>query len=161
MLRNGSHRDASLGAAWGAMGPKRRACPYEHYMVHTTKRQEGERWRTSPAGCRLPVLFYRADTGNEPVREWLRDLDPDDRKAVGTDLLRVQEQWPIGMPVCRSIGRGLWEVRTDLSGNRTARVLFFVADGRIGALHGFIKKTRKTPKDDIDLALKRMREMKE
>jgi len=110
---------------------------------------------------RLPVVFYTADTGREPVREWLKELDPEDRKAVGTDLLRVQEQWPIGMPVCRSLGKGLWEVRTNLSSNRTARVLFFVAEGRIGVLHAFIKKTRKTPKDDIELALKRMKEMKE
>jgi len=110
---------------------------------------------------RLPVVFYTADTGREPVREWLKELDPEDRKAVGTDLLRVQEQWPIGMPVCRSLGKGLWEVRANLSSNRTAPVLFFVAEGRVGVLHGFIKKTRKTPKDDIELALKRMKEMKE
>jgi phage-related protein len=110
---------------------------------------------------RLPVLFYRTEAGREPVREWLKELDPEERKAIGTDLLRVQEQWPIGMPVCRGLGKGLWEVRTDLSSNRTARVLFFVDDDRIGVVHGFIKKTRKTPKDDVELALKRMKEMKQ
>jgi len=114
-----------------------------------------------PSRRRLPVFFYRARTGDEPVREWLKELDPEDRNAVGTNLPRVQEQWPIGMPVCRNLEKGLWEVRTNLSSNRAARVLFFLADGRIGVLHGFIKKTRKTPKGDIDLALKRMKEMKE
>jgi hypothetical protein len=56
---------------------------------------------------RLPVFFYRTKAGHEPVREWLQELDPQDRKAIGTDLPRVQEQWPIGMPVCRSLGKGL------------------------------------------------------
>lgn len=96
-----------------------------------------------PSRRRLPVLFYRASTGNEPVREWLKELDPEDRKAVGTDLLRVQEQWPIGMPVCRSLEKGLWEVRTSISSNRAARVLFFLVDGRIGVLHGFIKRPER------------------
>jgi phage-related protein len=110
---------------------------------------------------RMPIFFYRTDAGNEPVREWLKELDPEDRQAIGTDLLRVQEQWPIGMPVCRSLVRGLWEVRTDLSSNRTARVLFFVDEDRIGVVHGFIKKTRKTPNGVIELALRRMKEMKQ
>jgi phage-related protein len=105
------------------------------------------------------VFFYHTEAGHEPVREWLQGLDPQDRKAIGTDLLRVQEQWPIGMPVCRSLGRGLWEVRTNLGSNRTARVLFFVHEGRIGVVHGSIKKTQKTPAADLELARKRMKEM--
>jgi phage-related protein len=108
---------------------------------------------------RLPVFFYRTEAGHEPVREWLKELDPDERKAIGTDPLRVQEEWPIGMPVCRSLGKGLWEVRTGLASNRTARVLFFVHEGRIGVVHGFIKKTQKTPVADLELARKRMKEM--
>jgi phage-related protein len=110
---------------------------------------------------RLPVFFYRTEAGHEPVREWLQELDPQDRKAIGTDLLRVQEQWPIGMPVCRSLGKGLWEVRTNISSNRTARVLFFVDEDRIGVVHGFVKKTQKTPAADLELARRRMKEMQE
>lgn len=110
---------------------------------------------------RLPVFFYRTKAGHEPDREWLQELDPQDRKAIGTDLLRVQEQWPIGMPVCRSLGKGLWEVRTNISSNRTARVLFFVDDDRIGVVHGFVKKTQKTPAADLELAWRRMKEMQE
>jgi phage-related protein len=107
------------------------------------------------------VFFYRTEADHEPVREWLQELDPQDRKAIGTDLLRVQEQWPIGMPVCRSLGKGLWEVRTDLASNRTARVLFFVHESRIGVVHGFIKKTQRTPAADLELARKRMKEMQQ
>ena len=80
-------------------------------------------------------------------------------KAIGTDLLRVQEQWPIGMPVCKSLGKGLWVVRTGLPSKRAARVLFFVHEGRVGVVHGFIKKAQKTPVADLELARKRMKEM--
>ena len=109
---------------------------------------------------RLPVFFYRTAGGNEPVRAWLKELDPEDRKAIGIDLLRVQEEWPIGMPVCKSLGKGLWEVRTDLQSNHTARVLFFVYDDQVGVVHGFIKKTQKTPETDLEMARRRMKEMK-
>lgn len=72
--------------------------------------------------------------------------------------MRVQYRWPIGMPLCRSLGEGLWEVRSDLPSNRIARMIFCVAADRIIALHGFIKKTQKTPADDLALARKRKRE---
>lgn len=107
---------------------------------------------------KIPVVFYRTRAGTEVVRDWLRELDEDDRNAIGQDLMRVQYRWPVGMPLCRSLSGGLWEVRSDLPGNRTARVLFAVMDDRIVALHGFIKKTRKTPVDDLALARKRMKE---
>jgi phage-related protein len=76
----------------------------------------------------------------------------------GPIFCACREQWPIGMPVCRSLGKGLWEVRTDLSSNRTARVLFFVDGDGIGVVHGFVKKTRKTPEADLELVRKRMKE---
>jgi phage-related protein len=91
------------------------------------------------------------------VRNWLRALDEEDRSIVGQDLM-LQYRWPVGMPLCRSLGDGLWEVRSDLFGNRIARVLFSVRQGRILALHGFIKKTRRTPVDDLALARRRDRE---
>jgi phage-related protein len=114
------------------------------------------------AGDRLteiPVVFYRTAAGAEPVREWLRSLSTDDRRTIGTDLATLQVGWPIGMRLCRSLGSGLWEVRSKLANNRIARLVFFVAEGRIGVLHGFIKKTQKTPPAEIALALKRMKEM--
>jgi len=114
------------------------------------------------AGDRLieiPVVFYRTGAGAEPVRDWLRGLSAEDRRTIGTDLATVQFGWPIGMPLCRSLGAGLWEVRSSLSGNKIARMIFFFAEGRIGVVHGFIKKTQKTPSADIALAQKRMKEM--
>ena len=107
---------------------------------------------------KIPVVFYRTQGGTEVVRDWLRSLDDADRQAVGLDLMRVQYRWPVGMPLCRALGDGLWEVRTSLPSNRIARVLFSVQQGRILVLHGFIKKTQKTPADDLALARRRNRE---
>lgn len=107
----------------------------------------------------IPVVFYRTAGGAEPVLDWLRGLPRDDRQAIGTDLATVQFGWPIGMPLSRPLGNGLWEVRTTLPGRRIARLLFFVAGDRIGVVHGFIKKTQKTPAGDLDLARRRMKEM--
>lgn len=107
---------------------------------------------------KTPVVFYRTRAGAEIVRDWLRGLDEADRHAVGMDLMRVQYRWPVGMPLCRALGDGLWEVRSSLPSNRIARVLFCVQQGRILALHGFIKKTQKTPDEDLALARRRKRE---
>lgn len=108
----------------------------------------------------IPVVFYRTAGGIEPVREWLRSLPEDDRRTIGLDLGTVQVGWPVGMPLCRPLSGGLWEVRSVLPSRRIARVLFFVHEGRLGVVHGFIKKTQKTPPDDLALARKRMQEMK-
>lgn len=105
---------------------------------------------------KMPVVFYRTRGGSEIVRDWLRALDERDRNAIGLDLMRIR--WPVGMPLCRSMGEGLWEVRTTLPSNRIARVLFCVVTARIVVLHGFIKKTQKTPDDGLALARKRMKE---
>ena len=72
---------------------------------------------------KIPLVFYRLWSGHEPVREWLKDLPEEERHAIGTDLLRAQWRWPVGMPLCRPLGNGLWEIRTDLPTKRTARVL--------------------------------------
>ncbi len=108
---------------------------------------------------RLQARFYQNAAGTEPVRDWLKALDKDDRHLIGVDIRTVQLGWPIGMPTCRPLGRGLWEVRTDLPGNRIARVIFAIVDGDMALLHGFIKKTQKTPPAEIDLALKRKKEL--
>ena len=103
----------------------------------------------------MPASFYRSDSGREPVREWLKGLEPEDRKAIGEDIKDVEFAWPIGMPLVRSLGRELWEVRSSLPRGRIARILFCVDQGRMVLLHGFIKKSQKTSPHDIDLALKR------
>src|SRR5438874_9042485 len=89
---------------------------------------------------KVPVVFYRTPAGMEVVRNWLRGLAEVDRNAIGQDLMRVQYRWPVGMPLCRALGEGLWEVRSSLPNNRIARVLFSVHQSWILALHGFIKK---------------------
>ena len=71
----------------------------------------------------------------------------------------MEFSWPIGMPLCRSLGAGLWEVRSQLSGGRIARIIFCVHQGRMVLLHGFMKKTQKTPPREIELAAKRMKEI--
>jgi phage-related protein len=107
----------------------------------------------------IPLIFYRLRPGSEPVRDWLKGLPETERHAIGKDLLRAQWRWPVGMPLCRSLGNGLWEVRTDLLTKRTARLLLCLYGGHLVALHGFIKKTRTTPDDDLALARKRQREL--
>jgi phage-related protein len=103
--------------------------------------------------------FYLSATGRRPVREWLLGLSKNDRRIVGKDIQKVEFGWPIGMPYCRPLGRGLWEVRSDLSGGRIARVIFCIAGGEMVLLHGFEKKSQKTPTQDIELALKRKKEI--
>jgi phage-related protein len=109
---------------------------------------------------KTPLVFYRSANGKEPVREWLLALDALDRQAVGQDLMRAQWRWPVGMPLCRAMGQGLWEIRTDLPSNRIARVLLCLHEGVLVALHGFIKKTQKTPDDELATARKRQKELK-
>ena len=104
---------------------------------------------------RLPARFYRSDREREPVREWLKGLEPEDRKVIGENIKDIEFSWPIGMPLVRSLGRELWEVRSSLPGGRIARVIFCREQERMVLLHGFLKKTRKTPQHDVDLALKR------
>jgi len=105
-------------------------------------------------GKRVPAVFFRTDAGGEPLRNWSKSLPFDeDRKRIGEDIKTVEFGWPIGMPVCRSLGDGVYEVRTSLAQNRIARILFYIdKKSRMVLLHGFIKKTPKTPNEDLDLA---------
>ena len=106
---------------------------------------------------KLRARFFRKDSGNEPVRDWLLSLPDADRRLIGFDIQTAELGWPIGMPLCRPMGGGLWEIRTDLPDKTIARVMFCTQDGDMVLLHGFIKKSQKTPKIDLDLAKKRMK----
>ena len=108
---------------------------------------------------KISLIFFRSDTGREPVREWLKSLDEDERKAIGNDLQRAQWRWPVGMPLCRPLKDGLWEIRTDLPTKRIARIFLCLYEGDLVALHGFIKKTRSTPDQDLAIARKRQKEL--
>jgi phage-related protein len=109
----------------------------------------------------IPVVFYRTRAGTRVVLDWLRGLEAGDRNVIGQDLMRVQYRWPVGMPLCRPMGDGLWEVRSALPSNRIARLLFCVRDNEVVVLHGFIKKSQKTSPAELGLARKRKREFEE
>jgi phage-related protein len=112
-----------------------------------------------PVTPKIPLVFFRGAAGKQPVRDWLKGLDRLDRLEIGADLQRAQYRWPVGMPLCRALGDGLWEIRTNLPSRTTARVLICFHKGALYALHGFIKKTQKTPVEDLALAHKRRREV--
>jgi phage-related protein len=108
---------------------------------------------------KLTVVFYLSKAGAEPVRDWLKGLPVEDRQVLGRDLRLVEMSWPVGLPLCRPLGGGLWEVRSSLPSNRVARVIFCAAQGHMVLLHGFIKKTQKTPQAELDLARARQKEV--
>ncbi len=108
----------------------------------------------------LEVYFYKTSSGNEPVREWLKSLSKEDMKIIGFDIKTVQYGYPIGMPLTRILHNtgGLEEVRSNIT-NGIARVIFYVENNKMVLLHGFIKKTQATPKKELDLAIKRFKEL--
>lgn len=108
----------------------------------------------------LHVNFYRTESGKEPVRDWLKSLTKEDKKKIGEDIKTVQFSWPQGMPLIRSLGKELYEVRSS-SINRISRVIFTVEDRRMILLHGFIKKSQKTPLKDLEIARKRLATLKD
>lgn len=107
------------------------------------------------SGSILSVVFFRTKAGREPVREWLKSLDKSDRKIIGEDLKLVQFRWPLGMPLVRKMDTDLWELRSHVTGGRVARVLFTASKGQMALVHGFIKKSQKTPAEDLRLARQR------
>jgi phage-related protein len=108
---------------------------------------------------KIQARFYELPSGRKPVRDWLLDLTADDRRAMGHDIQTVEFGWPIGMPVCRPLGNGLYEVRSNLTDGTIGRVLFCIINNEMVLLHSFVKKTQKTPPADLALARKRMKEI--
>lgn len=108
---------------------------------------------------RVPAKFFRSASGNEPVREWLKSMTKEDARRIGEDIKTVEFGWPVGMPVCRPLTgyKDVWEVRSSIT-HGIARVLFYIKDGQMVLLHGFIKKTQKTPASDREIAIKRKKE---
>jgi phage-related protein len=109
---------------------------------------------------KISVSFFISDTGREPVREWLLSLQAADRKIVGEDIKTVEFGWPSGLPVCRPLGNGLYEVRSTLTSGVEARVLFNIFGNEMILLHGFIKKGQKTPTKDLKTAKRRLMKFK-
>ena len=107
---------------------------------------------------KLSVAFFCTEAGNEPVRDWLRALPALDRKAIGDDIRTLQFGWPLGMPLVEKLEAGLWEVRTRRDG-RISRVIFTIQEEQAILLHGFIKKSRRISKADIETARSRFRQL--
>lgn len=105
---------------------------------------------------KITVVFFRSDNGVMPVRDWLLSLSDSDRRTIGEDIKTVEFGWPVEMPIARPMGNGLYEVRSDISGGAQARILFTIYRGNMVLLHGFIKKTQKTPVNDLRTARRRM-----
>jgi phage-related protein len=108
---------------------------------------------------KIQARFYEMASGNKPVRDWLFGMTKDDCRAVGFDIQTVEFGWPIGMPVCKPLGNGLHEVRSILADGRIGRILFCIIAGEMILLHGFVKKTQRTPLAEMALAVKRMKEI--
>jgi len=107
----------------------------------------------------IALVFWQSHAGREPVREWIRGLGKEDRRVIGFDLRLVQFGWPIGMPLCRVLGGGLWELRSNLGAGRISRVIFAFNGGKLVLLNSFIKKTPKTPLAELELAKSRLKDL--
>lgn len=107
---------------------------------------------------KIKVVFFKTPAGNEPVRDWLKELPKEERKTVGEDIKAVEIAWPVGVPLVKKLDADLWEVRTKLP-STISRVFFTIWQGFMVLLHGIIKKSQKTPKEDLDLAKKRRNEV--
>jgi phage-related protein len=104
---------------------------------------------------KIKVVFFKTELGNELVKEWLKSLSKIDMKIIGEDIKTAELGWPLGMPLIKKIDKNLWEVRSHLSNKEIARVFFTVLNGFMVLLHGFKKKTQKTPLNELDISKNR------
>jgi len=107
----------------------------------------------------IPVVFFRLDSGREPVRDWLKGLDRENRKSIGEDIKTVQFRWPVGMPLTRKMADNLWELRSHVSSG-IARIFYTVHAKKIVLLHGFLKKAKKTPANELSVAKRRLTKLR-
>lgn len=106
---------------------------------------------------KLRVKFYKTPNGNEPVREWLQSLSKETKKIVGEDIRVAQIVWPQGMPLVKHIESKIWELRSTIP-NGIVRIFFTVKNENIVLLHSFVKKTQKTPQQELEIARKRLKQ---
>ena len=109
---------------------------------------------------KITALFYENSNGKKPVKQWLYSLSKEDRQIIGEDIKTVEYGFPIGMPVCRKLENKIYEVRSNISNKQIARVIFAIIDEYMILLNGFIKKSQETPKNEIDLAKQRLKDIK-
>ena len=130
-----------------------------HFAVYLQLDETYQIWYATEMKPILNVSFFKTDSGNEPVRDWLKALTATERRIMGEDIKTVQFGWPLGMPLVRHLEGGIWEIRVKLE-NRIARILFCLEGSTMVILHGFIKKQQATPKQDLDLAKERLKILK-
>jgi len=107
----------------------------------------------------IHVAFFRLDSGREPVRDWLKRLHRESCKTIGEDIKTLQFQWPIGMPLTRKMDENLWELRSHVASG-IARTFFTIFDSKIVLLHGFVKKSQKTPSKELVVARRRLTKLR-
>jgi len=107
----------------------------------------------------IRVVFFRLDSGREPVRDWLKKLNRKSRKTIGEDIKTLQFQWPIGMPLTRKMDENLWELRSHIPSG-IARIFFTEYDEKIVLLHGFVKKSQKTPAKELAITKRRLTKLR-
>lgn len=107
----------------------------------------------------ISIRFFRLDSGREPVRIWLKQMSQGNRKIIGEDIKTLQFGWPLGMPLSRKMGENLWELRSKLSSG-IARTFFTIYGKNIVLLHGFVKKSQKTPAQELTLAKRRLSKLR-
>jgi phage-related protein len=104
----------------------------------------------------IPVVFFAQESGREPVRDWLQEIDKESRRAIGADIKTLQLRWPVGMPLARKLDTDLWELRSTLRFG-IARIFFSNYRGQLVLLHAFVKQSQKTPAKELALAQSRLR----
>ncbi len=107
----------------------------------------------------IPVAFFKLDAGREPVRDWLKELDANSRKVIGEDIKTLQFGWPVGMPLSKKMSENLWELRSRMAIG-IARTFFTIYEGKIVLLHGFVKKSQKTPSKELVTAKRRLTKLR-
>lgn len=105
------------------------------------------------------IRLYQEPSGKMPVFEWLKQFDRNEREIIDRDIKYLQYSWPWKMPLVKPLGNGLMEIRSKVQ-NRQIRIFFILHEGTIILLHGFIKKTQQTPGNEMNIALKRARQIK-
>lgn len=105
------------------------------------------------------VIFFKTAKDNEPVKEWLSSLDKYEKFEISKDIAKVQMMFPFKMPLVKSLGGGIFEVRSKLN-NKISRIFFCLKDKNIVLLHAFIKKTQETPKKELNIAKERYKLIK-
>lgn len=105
------------------------------------------------------VILYKESSGKAPVAQWLKEFSKDERRTIDSDIKYTQYTWPWKMPLVKPLGKGLYELRIKLE-NRQIRIFFILHEGIIVLLHGFVKKTQETPKNELEIAHKRAKNVK-